>query len=98
MVHSFQECCPKCGGELVFRGGYKRLVRGENGTKESVYIYRMSCKNCKAKHSVIPDNLIPYKRYSKTIIEGFQKGEYSNDDLRFESYPCELMVKKWQSQ
>lgn len=95
MVGKNIDICPYCGGPLQPRGYIWRRIKKENGKKSRVKILRKSCKNCGKWHRVIPDNIIPYKQYTKDIIEGFAASKLNNDMLEFEDYPCDITVKRW---
>lgn len=87
--------CKYCGGELLSRGCVKRLIRGENGSKTQILINRYSCKECGKWCRELPDNVVPFKQYTKDIIDGFVNGDLSNDDIEYEDYPCDMTQKRW---
>ncbi len=95
MVKSVKDCCPFCGGELQSRGKVKRKIRVENGKRKTVYISRYSCKKCGRWHRVLPPNYIPYKQYTKDVVNGFKIGEISDANLEWENYPSESTKKRW---
>ena len=61
--------CPNCGasGKLVPHGRYTRdLLSFEGGSPLDQYVepLRFKCRSCKSSHSLLPDILVPYSRYS----------------------------------
>lgn len=87
--------CSKCGSEMKYYDRVKRIVRREHGTKNIVYIERYFCKSCCIVRRILPNYILPHKHYDKRIIDGFINGVYSNEQLEFEDYPCELTIANW---
>lgn len=87
--------CPNCGGRLLKRGAVKRLIRTDYGVKKFIKIKRYSCKNCGKWHRQFPDYIVPYKQYTRPIIEGFVNDILSVEDFRFEDFPSECTIFRW---
>lgn len=67
------ESCPNCGavGKLELHGDYDRgLTSYEDGQiiDSTVSPERFLCLSCKTSHSLLPDIIIPYGRYSLTFV------------------------------
>lgn len=96
MTHT-SKVCPICGRETKRYDRVKRILRTYYGEKHWILIERYSCRVCGTVHRSLPNNLLPYKHYDRTIIEGFMAGKLTSDSLVFEDYPCEQTIKRWQS-
>lgn len=73
----------------------KRLVRTKKGEKYDITVQRYYCKSCKRYVRDIPEDILPYKRYERELIEGVKEGLITADTLGFEDYPCEKQMKRW---
>ena len=67
--------CPFCDcSELIKKGWRKRKLFMLIGTFMILMIRRVKCKTCGKIHHVLPNTIVPYKRYDaetiKKIIEG----------------------------
>ena len=71
------KACPKCGGELKYRDTKKRWLIDAGGNVCIYHLRRSKCKSCGVLHTLLPDTMIPYKRYSRACIEAAVAG---NDD------------------
>ena len=87
--------CVKCGSSTKYYDKVKRIVKGKNGKKRRISVKRYACPNCGSVHRLIPDYILPYKHYERTIIEGFISGNLSSNQLEYEDYPCEATVAIW---
>ena len=65
--------CPACGGRhgYVGHGSYKRFLVAENGESGRA-IKRVRCKGCGSTHAVLPDDVIPFKLYSASIVDSMR--------------------------
>ncbi len=97
MINKNDTRCPKCGGELQPRGFVMRKIKLGNYEIKKVKVRRFSCRTCGAWHRELPNDILPYKQYSKTIIDGFSKGKLSTDILEYENFPCDMTVKRWKN-
>jgi|BioPla2DNA2_1021312.scaffolds.fasta_scaffold03183_14 hypothetical protein len=62
--------CPVCGCcELKVIGSRKRNTLQGDGETIILIIRRLRCRNCRRIHHELPDILVPYKRYTGTVIE-----------------------------
>lgn len=50
------------------QGSRLRGVIDEQGQRWSFRIQRVRCRNCNSSHSLVPDFLVPYKRYSVSAL------------------------------
>ena len=91
MIFTKGSVCPKCGGELQKRGSAIRYIRYGNGDRIKIRVKRYSCKKCGSWHTLIPDDILPYKQYSKKIVNG----EVDLEDTQYENYPCDMTKKRW---
>lgn len=46
----------------------------------------------------LPTYLVPFKHYTKDVIEKVKSGEVSSKDILYEDYPCEMTMLRWRSQ
>jgi hypothetical protein len=76
-LYKLEFYCPKHGRQLALHGQYTRSIKE---TGEEVQIYRLICHNCGATHAVLPDFLLPKKRYSSNKIEEALSGAETSDD------------------
>lgn len=86
MVKNENDLCPKCGGQTKYYDYVIRTVKIPDGKKIKMLLSRVKCVECKSVHRVIPEDLIPYKQYSKQVVESTE--EYLD-------YPSESTVKRW---
>jgi len=62
--------CPICDSpELKVIGSRKRRALHGNGEAIMLIIRRLRCSNCHRIHHELPNMLVPYKRYTSTVIE-----------------------------
>ncbi len=95
MINKNDTKCPKCGGKMQPRGYYWRKIQLGNNNFKKVKVKRFRCNDCGSWHGKLPDDVLRYKRYSKAIIEGFNKGKLNTDMLEYENFPCDITVKNW---
>jgi len=86
MVKSETDVCPKCGGELKYYDYVIRTQKFPEGKFRKILLSRMKCRNCKSVHRVIPDDILPYKQYAKSVVEA---------DAEYLDYPSESSVYRW---
>jgi hypothetical protein len=78
----YEFTCTGCGGSEFRKGGhtkrhvYYNHIFGDHGI---ITVPVLQCKSCKARHTVLPDILLPYKRYLAFTFEGIYKGEDMGD-------------------
>ena len=77
--------CPACGavGLFILYGHYKRFVIIDdvsNGCKISIRVQRIQCTQCKATHSLLPTNFVPYTQFTYLFIYYIVTLD-ENDDL-----------------
>ena len=94
MCHN-TELCLECGSSAKYYDMVKRIVRGKNGKKRFITIKRYFCSSCGSVHRIIPDYILPFKHYEKSIINGFVSGKLSSEQLEFEDYPCDATIAHW---
>lgn len=87
--------CSKCGKEMKRYDKVIRKIRSKNGEKTEIKIQRHYCKSCSIYKRDFPDQIMPYKRYEREIIEGVQEGLITADTLGFEDYPSEKQMERW---
>lgn len=98
MVSLNEHICPACGGELRYYDTIRRMIKKEGGLKAWVLLPRAVCQKCGRIHRELPEDILPYKHYTKTIIDGFLTGDFSTLDLEFEDYPSEGTVANWKAE
>lgn len=89
--------CRKCNTEMKHRDYVKRLVRTENGQKNWIKIERVICPNCHTITRVLPDYILPFKHYTKDIVDGVLNGDISPEQIEYEDYPSEITMKRWKN-
>lgn len=87
--------CPKCGKEMKKYDKVQRTIRTKSNEKKRITIQRYYCKDCNLYKRDLPDQIVPYKRYEREIIEGVQEGLITADTLGFEDYPSEKQMERW---
>ena len=87
--------CPKCGSKTKFYDHTRRIILYGGRKKELIFVDRYRCIQCGRVHRKLPDILLPYKQYSKEIIEGVVSGSITNKELEYEDYPCDMTIKRW---
>jgi hypothetical protein len=97
MICSGVRACPKCGGELRYYDTVSRVKKGENGKKTYISVDRYRCTVCRSVHRELPKDILPFKQYGASVVEGFKDGTLTNDILAYEDYPCENTVNIWKS-
>lgn len=81
--------CPICGNSLNVIGSRKRGIIEHDGTKRNLIIRRLRCNHCHRIHHELPEEIVPYKRYSSEAIEKSICG--NNEDQT-----CELStIRNW---
>ena len=87
--------CPICHDELEVIGSRKRGVIEYEGSKKTLMIRRLYCKECNRIHHELPDIIVPYKRYTAEAIEKMLSCSCSDT----EDYCCEtstiVRLKAW---
>lgn len=61
-------------------------------------VERFICPICGKIKRNLPNNLEPYKHYSKEIIENVKNGTITSDILEYEDYPSEITMRRWKTQ
>lgn len=89
--------CPKCKKKMIKYGTAKRQIKGPNKTTILIKVQRYRCCNCNMTIRELPSGVVPFKQYSKDIIDGVKDGSITSDILEFEDYPCEMTMKRWKN-
>lgn len=57
-------------GLLIFRDYCKRIVRHDDGERETFFIPRHMCNDpgCRKVHRMLPDFMVPFKHYTEDVI------------------------------
>ena len=87
--------CIKCGGNTKAYDRVKRILKDRRGVVNWRYIYRYRCSKCGSIHRMLPDDMLPFKHYSKDIIEGVVEGLITERTYGFEDHPCLSTMKRW---
>ena len=66
--------CPKCKGHLTVRDSKRRKVILSADEEQTFLLRRLKCTSCGALHVELPDLFLPYKHYSRAIIESAATG------------------------
>lgn len=90
-----QQFCPDCGGDLKHYDRVKRIKKERYHKSEWVYITRRRCASCNKLHRVLPDDILPFKQYSKEVIFGVMDGLIDDSVLGFENFPSGSTMKRW---
>ena len=75
--------CPCCGGALKYRDRRQRKALNESGDWVIYRLRRLRCQGCGKLHTELPDFLLPYKRYCRTVFEEVLSGK--KPDIPLES-------------
>lgn len=97
MIFSKESACSYCDGELIYRGSVPRLTKSKAGSKNWIELDTYKCTRCGSVHRLLPDFLMPYKHYTRDVIDGVLNGYISEETLGYEDYPTELTMKRWRS-
>lgn len=95
MVNIGSDNCPRCGGNLRYYDTVKRILLGKYGVSKYIFVERYICTVCKSIHRVLPDNVLPYKRYEKEVVTGVVYGYITCETIGFEDYPCDTTMQRW---
>ena len=76
--------CPHCERALRAVGSRTRSVRRNDGSLNKLIIRRLRCDHCKRIHHELPDENVPFKRYSAKAIEEILSSREEG------TYPCEI--------
>lgn len=95
MVKENDIFCPLCGGHLHHYDNVKRLIRQKYGVKNFIFLERKKCNVCGHVHRVITNDILPYKHYKRSIIEGVLLGFIFSSCIEFEDYPSESTMLRW---
>lgn len=87
--------CKYCNGNLKFVYYGSRIVWGPGGKRHTVQIREMQCENCGHYQRILPDELMPFRRYPAQVIMDVVNGIVTEDDLEYEDYPCSMTFKRW---
>ena len=61
--------CPDCQIEMKIRDSKRRIIKLIDATRLYINLKRYRCSCCGSVHTELPDFLLPYKQYPKTIID-----------------------------
>ena len=98
MIEKGSYICPDCGVDLFKYDKVKRKKKIEYRKTEIITIQRWYCKKCHRVHRENDPSLIPYKQYSKQIIEDAKSGQIGPEFLEYEDYPCEATFRRWKDE
>ena len=88
--------CKKCGGTNIHVRRYvDRKVKGTDGVFKVIKVKQYICEDCKATMRHLPTNLMPYKQYERSIIEGVIDGSLTSELMYGGAYPAEETMKLW---
>ena len=74
IISQESQICPKCNGHLKVRDSKRRKVILATDEEQIFLLRRLKCTSCGALHVELPDLFLPYKHYSKAIIESAVTG------------------------
>ena len=66
--------CTECHGELEPYDRRRRRFIDTNGSRRVVSLRRLRCDKCGRLHTELPGFIVPYKRYSATVIVTVSEG------------------------
>ena len=91
--------CTVCGGKTHSHGGYWRNAWcSENSEKEKLWIVRVRCANkvCGITHALIPDFLIPFKKYVACEVEDAVSEQLKRHRIaNFNTEADESTIRRW---
>lgn len=77
--------CPHCGSiDIIGWGSDKRILKNSRGEKSEIRIKKRLCKNCGKVFRVYPNDILPYKHYERSVVEG----DYGDG-------PDESTIRRW---
>lgn len=89
--------CVRCGGKCRKYGTVERAVKRGGGRKDAIRVQRWQCLSCGYVSRELPDDILRFKQYSKTVIEGVRSGEINESILEYEDYPCSMTMQRWRT-
>ena len=98
MISEAETVCQYCGGMLKHYDYVTRKLKSKNGRKQTIKMERRYCKSCGRVQRVQTDDIVPYKHYEASVIEGVIEGLITEQTLGFEDYPSEKQMSRWKSQ
>lgn len=69
VVSKESRVCPICQGPLKVRDSKRRKVILAEGEVRTFHLRRLKCTHCGVLHVELPDLFVPYKHYSRNVIE-----------------------------
>lgn len=87
--------CKFCGGRSSGYDSVKRILRDPRGAVRWETVRRYRCKDCGRTFRVLTDEMLPFKQYTRDIIEGVVDGLITEWTYGFEDYPCDSTRKRW---
>ena len=87
--------CKYCGGCTSGYDSVKRILRDRRGAVRWETIRRFRCRSCGRVQRELTDEMLPYKHYTKDIIEGVVDGLITEWTVGFEDYPADATRKRW---
>ena len=87
--------CKYCGGPTSGYDSVKRILKDRSGAVRWESIERVRCKKCGKIFRVLTDEMLPYKHYTKDIVDGVTEGLLTEWTYGFEDYPCDATRKRW---
>lgn len=73
----------------------KRIVKKEYNEQSVIFLERFKCTKCNHIQRVYPDEVIPFKQYSKTVIVDVLEGFVDEETLGYEDYPSSMTMTRW---
>ena len=87
--------CPSCdSSDLIRKGWRSRKLITFIGSFVLLFIQRVRCKACNKIHHVLPDTIVPYKRYDAETIESVIRGNPEQALCELEEQEI-YRIKKW---
>ena len=71
--------CPTCQTILLMRATRERVCWKGDAEKIILIIRRLYCETCNCIHHELPDKVVPFKRYSASVIEKIAHGQAIKD-------------------
>lgn len=68
--------CPACSGPLKVRDTKRRGLILEDGDVRVFLLRRLKCETCGTLQLELPDIFVPYKHYSKAVIQNAVNGSH----------------------
>lgn len=90
--------CPVCNSILEYKDTRIRKLYDYGGEVLKIYIRRLKCNKCKKLHSELPKDVVPRKRYKRSVIEDVLQYWIDHDDPIAIDGPSNITMDRWREE